>query len=313
MNKKNILRRCFALLCAVLILAACAPAALAASCTAKINSSASKVFKSPSTDSELLGEGGRNITVEMTAYSNGWAKISYKGHTGYIQAQYLTLESRIKAYTTKSSPVYSLAEEGSSLGTLDVGSTVYVVGMEGKYCEIENSSGSARGFIRSDNLSTRRPRTQSSSVSSLPESLRSSVSVCSAGLGLGDRIEYAIYLGDTLVGTRYSAQNNPTHSFDNSGFVHYCLTQAGIDVRDSAYRQGYDKRMEKIEGRSALERGDIVCFNTNPNDDDRSDHTGIYLGDGYFLHASAAAGKVLVSTLDSGYYADTFSWARRPV
>ena len=54
----------------------------------------------------------------------------------------------------------------------------------------------------------------------------------------------------------------------------------------------------------------MVCFDT-VSDSDACDHTGIYLGNGYFIHASSAAKKVILSSLSSGYYKRTFSWGRR--
>ena len=53
-----------------------------------------------------------------------------------------------------------------------------------------------------------------------------------------------------------------------------------------------------------------MCFDT-VSDNDECDHTGIYLGGGYFIHASSAAKKVILSSLASGYYKRTFSWGRR--
>ena len=46
-------------------------------------------------------------------------------------------------------------------------------------------------------------------------------------------------------------------------------------------------------------------------DSDLSDHVGTYLGSGKFIHASSAAGKVIISTVTSGYYNRVFSWGRR--
>ena len=82
-------------------------------------------------------------------------------------------------------------------------------------------------------------------------------------------------------------------------------------MESSAYSQGYDDTYTKISKISELKRGDMVCFNTNDTDSDLSDHTGIYLGGGYFIHASSGAGLVIVSTLNSGYYKEAFSWGRR--
>ena len=74
--------------------------------------------------------------------------------------------------------------------------------------------------------------------------------------------------------------------------------------------QGYDNTYPKITSISDLRRGDLVFFNTI-SDNDLSDHAGIYLGAGYFIHASSGQGRVVISTLASGYYNRVFSWGRR--
>ena len=58
---------------------------------------------------------------------------------------------------------------------------------------------------------------------------------------------------------------------------------------------------------SDLERGALVYFNT-VSDSDSCDHAGIYLGAGWFIHASSGQAKVVVSNLSSGYYNGVFSW-----
>ena len=43
-----------------------------------------------------------------------------------------------------------------------------------------------------------------------------------------------------------------------------------------------------------------------------SDHAGVYIGNGYFIHASSGGHRVVVSNLLSGsYYNRVFSWGRR--
>ena len=56
--------------------------------------------------------------------------------------------------------------------------------------------------------------------------------------------------------------------------------------------------------------GDIVCFNTIA-DSDLSDHVGIYLGSGYFIHASSGKGCVVITSLSSSYYANHYTGAKR--
>ena len=60
-----------------------------------------------------------------------------------------------------------------------------------------------------------------------------------------------------------------------------------------------------------LKPGDIVCFDTSEDGGDDINHTGIYLGSGKFIHGSSAAGKVIISTMSSGYYRNAFCWGRR--
>ena len=93
--------------------------------------------------------------------------------------------------------------------------------------------------------------------------------------------------------------------------MYWSFKQIKLKIKDTAYKQGYDSSMEKIT-MGKLKRGDIVCFNTvEDGKEDLCDHTGIYLGNGYFIHASSSAKKVVISKLSSGYYNRTFSWGRR--
>lgn len=102
------------------------------------------------------------------------------------------------------------------------------------------------------------------------------------------------------------------NSFDCSGFIYYCYkTINNIKLKRSAYDQGYDLKYLQILHISQLLPGDIVFFNTNRNDNDLSDHSGLYMGQGYFIHCSSGKGKVVISTLLTGYYNERFSWGRR--
>ena len=102
------------------------------------------------------------------------------------------------------------------------------------------------------------------------------------------------------------------NTFDCSGFVYYCYgTVFDIKLKRSAKEQGYDEDYDKIETIKELKAGDMVFFNTNKKDDDFCDHSGLYIGEGNFIHCSSAKGKVIISTLEEGYYNVVFSWGRR--
>jgi cell wall-associated NlpC family hydrolase len=108
------------------------------------------------------------------------------------------------------------------------------------------------------------------------------------------------------LGRPYILGSAGPNSYDCSGLTRYAYKTVGITLPHSAYLVGYNYGRKVSQ--SSLQRGDIVCFNTVA-DSDLSDHVGIYIGGGSFIHASSGQGKVVISSL-SGYYARTFSWGR---
>lgn len=98
-------------------------------------------------------------------------------------------------------------------------------------------------------------------------------------------------------------------AFDCSGFVRWCLLPDGVELPHSAEEIGAQGSWASIHDLRRLSPGDILCFDT-VIDDDPSDHVGIYMGGGAFVHASSAKGEVVVSRLE-GYYLERFTCARR--
>ena len=305
--------------------------ALAASVSAVVNCSSLTVRSGPSTSHKKLGTLKKGTKITVTAVSGSWAKISYKGRTGYAAVQYLKkssgssssssssdkketssetkYSSRIKGYSTQKVAVYKSASTSSKkLGTIDKGTTVYVVAKNGNFYKVQNASGSVTGYIHKNYLSKTKPAASSSSSSSSSSSASSSSS--SASTSGQTKSQKLVSVAKSLVGKPYVLNAKGPSSFDCSGFTNYCYRQIGVSVSGSAQTQGYN-RGTKISSKSDLKVGDIVCFDTNAGDGDLSDHVGIYLGGGSFIHASSSAGKVIISNMSSGYYAQTFSWGRR--
>ncbi|MDO4355289.1 MAG: SH3 domain-containing protein [Clostridia bacterium] len=123
------------------------------------------------------------------------------------------------------------------------------------------------------------------------------------------KVETIIAAAKEKMGCKYVYGANGPSTFDCSGFTKYCYAKVGISLARSAYSLGYGSAGTKI-AYSGLVRGDIVCFNTI-SDSDLSDHVGIYLGGGQFIHASSGKGQVVISDLTSGYYKRVFSWGKR--
>ena len=293
----------------VLIVALSASTAMAASYSVKINKQ-TKVYQAPKTSSAKLPV-PKNLNVKLTGASNGWARIEYKSKTAYIPVKYLTLNNPIKAYTAVKSTVYKGAGSGE-LGKLPAGTAVNVIGVNGKYARVRNAKGVV-AYIRAANLSRSKAAAANGGanarLAAVPSGLRSTTT--SAG---ASKIEYAIYVAQNLIGVPYSESANPPKTFNCAAFTYWCYNKAKRGtMKDTSYTQGYDTRYAKVSYGN-LKRGDLVCFNTIDTDTDLSDHVGIYLGDGYFIHGSSAAKKVIISQMVSDstdYYKRHFSWGRR--
>ena len=104
------------------------------------------------------------------------------------------------------------------------------------------------------------------------------------------------------LGVRYKWGGNTRASgVDCSGFTNVMydlLYDKKIDRSSSSLSKSVPVR---IQDPNKLKPGDMVFFATSKRHQ-KINHVGIYLKDGYFVHASSAKGKVLVSTLLDGFY-----------
>ena len=122
-------------------------------------------------------------------------------------------------------------------------------------------------------------------------------------------------LGESIVntakkymGTAYSYGSSSATAFDCSGFTQYVYKQHGINLpRTSAGQAGAGTKVS----RSNLQIGDLVIFSGTYDGRTGPSHTGIYIGNGKFIHSSSAGKGVIVSDLNSGYYKNHFSYGRR--
>jgi cell wall-associated NlpC family hydrolase len=308
---------------ALVLMALMIPSALA-SFKADVYSDSMEVYSSPSSSAKNLGSLKEGTEVVVTGYAGSWAKIRYRGRSGYALIKDMASHKRAQAYAKADGVcVYEDASSSSEkLGTLSAGDRVYVVGKDGNYLLVENRSGKAAGYIYKSSLSKKKPSKPSPDEPDdpdnggdkrvkMPSGLKSETSDYDSSMSNSQKIEYIIYVAQNQLGKKYSESPNPPSTYDCAGLVRYCYEKADIKVEASAYSQGYDTTYAKVSSASKLKRGDMVCFDTNEGDSDLSDHTGIYIGSGYFIHASSSGEMVIVSNLNSGYYSRTFSWGRR--
>ncbi len=111
------------------------------------------------------------------------------------------------------------------------------------------------------------------------------------------------------LGKPYEWSEEGPDSFDCSGLVYYSLRQAGISTsRYSAAGFSQVSSWQTITSMSDLQRGDLLFYKSDTVS--TVNHTGIYLGNGQFVHASSSSGKVILDRT-TGYYQRNFVVAKR--
>ena len=126
----------------------------------------------------------------------------------------------------------------------------------------------------------------------------------SSGLGgatVSGSASSLISIASSKIGSPYVWGSKGPNAFDCSGFVYWCLNQAGVGtsyMTSSGWRN--PGRFKKV-GASELQAGDIIVV---------SGHVGIYAGDGTVIDASSSNGRVVHRSF-SGWWSRNFITAWR--
>ena len=119
----------------------------------------------------------------------------------------------------------------------------------------------------------------------------------------GASVDRFIEVAKSKLGCPYRTAGKGPDKFDCSGFVYYCLNQAGVRqsyLTSAAWHKV--TKYQKISSLSDLKRGDIIVF---------KGHVAIALGDGTMIHAGSSEGKVYISSYNTKYWKNCFYEAYR--
>ena len=108
----------------------------------------------------------------------------------------------------------------------------------------------------------------------------------------------------TAIGTPYVRGGTSMSGFDCSGFVQWAYKSVGVKLPRTAREQSVLGTPIDFD---EMEAGDIVAFR-HPR---RGYHTGIYVGDGKFIHSPRRGKTVEITSLNDPYFSSTFLGARR--
>jgi len=124
-----------------------------------------------------------------------------------------------------------------------------------------------------------------------------------APISIGQMLEVA----RRFLGRPYTWGGTSSFGFDCSGFTQTVFRRRGIVLpRDSGPQSRWEGAV--AVSRAALQPGDLLFFGEK-----RVTHTGIYLGGGEFIHATAHEfPRIQISRLDSKHWSERLLGCRRP-
>ena len=112
-----------------------------------------------------------------------------------------------------------------------------------------------------------------------------------------------------LQGRPYVWAEEGPNQFDCSGFTYYLYGSMGIEIPRVAREQA--KNGDEIK-MNELVYGDLIFFDTDKNPKGKITHVGMYLGNGWFTHASTTEYEIVYSNLNtSPYYKKRLRICRR--
>lgn len=109
----------------------------------------------------------------------------------------------------------------------------------------------------------------------------------------------------SAIGTPYVLGGSQPGGFDCSGLVKWAYNSVGVKLPRTAREQSVVG--QTVKNVKDMRAGDIVAFR-HPR---RGYHTGIYLGEGKFVHSPRKRSSVRINSLDEPYFSSTLLSARR--
>lgn len=126
----------------------------------------------------------------------------------------------------------------------------------------------------------------------------------------GEGVEAMIAAAESRLGCKYVRGAKGPDKFDCSGFVYWCINQAGVKQSYmTSIRWRTCSTYQRITSMDELRRGDILVF---VGDSSSTGHVGIYLGNNKMIDAGSSPGCVVIrSSIRTSYWTKHFLMAYR--
>lgn len=310
---KKFIRVCFVLAIVVTVFAAIALTADATELKTGIgivDASALRVREKPTTSSDIIATAHSGDAVIIIKEVDGWYLCSYNLKIGYVCADYVQFKEKENVKIGYASfDCASNVRSGPSTSTSIVksapkGETCFIIGFNCGWFKVSYNGN--KGYVRSDLVTMLEcPYSNYGSPGNTYKEPGGGSSNNNNSSSAGSKI---VSCAKQYLGYRYVyGGSSPSTGFDCSGFAQYVFKQCGYTIGRTTTQQ--NQNGTRIANRSDLKPGDLVLFASGGS----FTHTGIYIGNGQFIHASNSSTGVIISSLSESYYSARFACGRRIV
>lgn len=311
---KKLFRILFVLAVVVTLFAAVATVASATDLKTGIGiveASALRVRDEASTSGDVIATAHYGDAVIIVKEVNGWYLCSYNLKVGYVSADYITFKERENVKIGYASfDSCTNVRSGPSTSTSVVkqapkGETCFIIGFNCGWFKVSYNGN--KGYVRSDLVTMLEcPYSNYGSSGNTYKEPGHSSSGNSGSSNSSSAGQKIVNYAKKYLGYRYVyGGSSPSTGFDCSGFAQYVFKQCGYTIGRTTTQQNQNGTC--IGNRNNLKPGDLVLFASGGS----FTHTGIYIGNGQFIHAANPSKGVCISSLSESYYSARFVCGRR--
>ena len=271
-----------------------------------------RLRSSAATTASTLDTAVRGECVVIISKVGDWYRVNYNLQEGYMHSDYLTVNTKENAelgygkitgggvnLRTGPGTSYSVAAVSGN------GDRCYIIGINDGWYKVLFQDKTC--YIRSDFVELTEIPYENPDSPNSPKYYRGGKDIRNASSASAVPVSVTgsqiLAEAQKYLGCPYRAGGASPSGFDCSGFVYYVLKQLGLSpYRTPSEQYQMGTSVEKTE----LRVGDLVFFGSG-----RITHSGIYVGNGQFIHAPNSRSTISYSDLTTGYWAQAYYGACR--